>query len=178
MPFSGAATAYIGAGGLILYSGIKGSTISDTVRSFLSGTVTVTDTEALTDSVTAPADASTGNSGSGETGSEDTSAVGTSAASNQALARKLAVQLGHPTWVTGQEWDDWVKLWDRESGWSITAANPTSDARGIAQDINGYGPEYQAGNAESQITWGINYIAGRYGSPSLAWAHETQIGWY
>lgn len=37
MPFSGAALAYSVAGGLILFSGIKGATLSDTVKGALTG---------------------------------------------------------------------------------------------------------------------------------------------
>lgn len=44
---SGVAVAYATIGGLILYSGIKGATISDTVRSALSGNLNVTNTEPI-----------------------------------------------------------------------------------------------------------------------------------
>jgi hypothetical protein len=30
----------------------------------------------------------------------------------------------------------------------------------------------------SQIQWGLDYIANRYGSPSAAWAHEIANNWY
>lgn len=168
MPVNGASVAYAVAGSLIAYSGIKGATISDTVKAVLSGNLNVTDTEGL------------GGTNSGNTASApgDTGANSPSAAENQALAKKLAVSTGHADWTAGQEWLDWVSLWNQESGWSITAANPTSDARGIAQNINGYGPDYLEGNATSQITWGIDYIAGRYGSPSMAWQHEIANNWY
>jgi resuscitation-promoting factor RpfB len=72
-------------------------------------------------------------------------------------------------------------LWTRESDWSATAANPTSDARGIAQKITGWSAGYQPGNAEQQIAWGLNYIASTpYGThtPCQAWAHEEAAGWY
>lgn len=102
----------------------------------------------------------------------------TSASGNKKLAQQLAIQMGHADWTTGQMWSDWVALWNQESGWRIDAANPTSNARGIAQDINGFGPDNLQGNATSQITWGINYIAGRYGNPSVAEAHERANNWY
>lgn len=47
MPMSGAAVAYCTIGGLILYSGIKGATIADTVKAALAGNLTVTSTEAI-----------------------------------------------------------------------------------------------------------------------------------
>jgi cell wall-associated NlpC family hydrolase len=47
MPIKGIPVAYTVAGGLILYSGIKGSSISDTFRAALTGNLTVTNTEPL-----------------------------------------------------------------------------------------------------------------------------------
>ena len=73
-------------------------------------------------------------------------------------------------------------LWEHESGWSVTAANPGSGAYGIPQALPGSrmasaGPDWQA-NAATQITWGLEYIKGTYGSPCAAWAHEEATGWY
>lgn len=33
-------------------------------------------------------------------------------------------------------------------------------------------------NPSTQITWGLNYISGRYGTPCSAWAHSESVGWY
>ena len=33
-------------------------------------------------------------------------------------------------------------------------------------------------DAAVQIDWGLSYIAQRYGSPSAAWQHSEQTGWY
>ena len=133
----------------------------------------------MTDTETIGAPATTGGTGTGSGGTAgDTGAANAGAASNQALAKQIATSMGFASWTTGQAWADWVSLWNQESGWNIDAANPTSSARGIAQNIGGYGPDYLEGNATSQITWGINYIAGRYGSPVMAWAHEQSNNWY
>ena len=167
MAISGTAVAYCAIGGLVAYSGIKGATLENTFQSVLKGNLNLTDTETIA-----------GAASSSGTSAGDTGAASPSASANQALAKSLAISMGYSSWTTGQEWADWVSLWNQESGWSITAANPSSDARGIAQNINGYGPGYQEGHATSQITWGINYIASRYGSPSLAWAHEQENNWY
>ncbi|WP_456236389.1 aggregation-promoting factor C-terminal-like domain-containing protein [Actinomyces mediterranea] len=35
-----------------------------------------------------------------------------------------------------------------------------------------------ATNPATQITWGLGYIAGRYGTPCSAWAHSNAVGWY
>jgi hypothetical protein len=168
MAIKGASVAYCAVGGIVLYSGIKGSTISDTFKAVIKGNLNVTDTETI------GVPATTGTAGA----AGDTGASNATAAENQALAKTLATQMGYASWTTGQAWADWASLWNQESGWNIDAANPTSSARGIAQNINGYGPDYEQGNATSQITWGINYIASRYGNPVLAWAHEQANNWY
>jgi hypothetical protein len=74
-----------------------------------------------------------------------------------------------------------IKLWDRESGWRTSAANP-SGAYGIPQALPG-GKMSSAGsdwrtNPATQIAWGLSYIRGVYGSPLAAWAHEMSSGWY
>ena len=70
----------------------------------------------------------------------------------------------------------------RESGWSLTARNPSSGAYGIAQFINGPGEYYQYGGnpntVAGQVIAFFNYIRQRYGNPSAAWAHELNYGWY
>jgi hypothetical protein len=98
---------------------------------------------------------------------------GGSDAANAALARQMM-----PAWASGSEWAAWNQVAMMESGWSASAANPTSSARGIAQNISGYGPGYLAGNAASQISWMIQYIQGRYGDPIGALAHENAYHWY
>jgi hypothetical protein len=72
-------------------------------------------------------------------------------------------------------------LWARESGWSVTAANPDG-AYGIPQALPGSkmasaGPDWQT-SAATQIRWGLGYIKSLYGSPCGAWSHEEATGWY
>jgi cell wall-associated NlpC family hydrolase len=47
MSFSAAGVAYLATGGLLLYSGIKGATIADTVTSVFQGNLNVTNTETI-----------------------------------------------------------------------------------------------------------------------------------
>jgi hypothetical protein len=73
-------------------------------------------------------------------------------------------------------------LWAEESGWNVTAENPSSGAYGIPQAMPGSemasaGADWQT-DAATQIRWGLSYIQGRYGSPCGAWAHEESDGWY
>jgi len=72
-------------------------------------------------------------------------------------------------------------MWQRESGWSTSAAN-ASGAYGIPQALPGSkmataGPDWQTDPA-TQISWGLSYIKGRYGSPSAAWSFWQSHGWY
>jgi hypothetical protein len=96
---------------------------------------------------------------------------------NQAIAARMLAARG---WGPA-EMSALVKLWNRESGWRTSAANP-SGAYGIPQALPG-GKMSSAGsdwrtNPATQITWGLSYIRAVYGSPRAAWAHETSSGWY
>ena len=95
---------------------------------------------------------------------------------NEGLANSMAADA--PYGWTGSQTTCLDELWTRESGFDDEAANPTSDARGIAQNINGWSADYEPGNASQQISWGLSYIAGRYGTPCNAWSHEEAANWY
>jgi hypothetical protein len=73
-------------------------------------------------------------------------------------------------------------LWEHESGWNVSAANPSTGAYGIPQASPGAkmasaGPAWKT-NASTQIKWGLGYIKETYGSPCAAWSHEQADGWY
>jgi hypothetical protein len=73
-------------------------------------------------------------------------------------------------------------LWERESGWRVSAQNSGSGAYGIPQALPGrkmaaYGSDWQT-NAVPQIKWGLMYIKGRYGDPCGAWSAFQSKGWY
>lgn len=75
-----------------------------------------------------------------------------------------------------------INLWNRESGWNPSAHNKSSGAHGIPQALPGSkmaseGSDWST-NGETQIRWGLNYISGRYGSPSGAWSHFCSHHWY
>ena len=104
-------------------------------------------------------------------------AVSGTVADYQAYARQRCYDYG---W-TDYDFNCLVKLWNRESGWRVNAANP-SGAYGIPQALPASkmasaGPEYRT-NYMTQINWGLGYISGRYGSPSSAWSHSQSRGWY
>lgn len=96
----------------------------------------------------------------------------------QAYAAGAAAQRG---W-TGNDWDCLVKLWTRKSSWLWYAENASSGAYGIPQSLPAdkmaaFGANYRD-DAAVQIDWGLWYIAQAYGSPSKAWQHSEQVGWY
>jgi hypothetical protein len=89
--------------------------------------------------------------------------------------------------VLARGWNDdqfacLVALWNRESGWRVNAYNASSGAYGIPQALPGTkmataGADWET-NPATQISWGLGYIGGRYGSPCGAWEHSESVGWY
>lgn len=75
-----------------------------------------------------------------------------------------------------------IPLWQKESGWNVLAANPSSGAYGIPQSLPGSkmasaGADWQT-NPATQIKWGLGYIKDRYQTPCGAWNHSITVGWY
>jgi resuscitation-promoting factor RpfB len=75
-----------------------------------------------------------------------------------------------------------VELWNHESSWRVDAYNP-SGAYGIPQALPGdkmasAGADWRT-NPATQIRWGLDYIASRYGDPCGAWSTwQAHGGWY
>lgn len=103
---------------------------------------------------------------------------GTTPDGAQAIARSM---MGSYGWGDG-EFSCLQSLWNRESGWNYQAENASSGAYGIPQALPGSKMSSVADdwstNPSTQITWGLGYISGRYGSPCSAWAHSESVGWY
>ncbi|MDQ1576973.1 MAG: hypothetical protein QOH55_2123 [Microbacteriaceae bacterium] len=96
----------------------------------------------------------------------------------QAIALQMLQARG---WGTDQ-YNCLVSLWNRESGWNVYSFNKSSGAYGIPQALPGSkmasaGANWQT-NPATQITWGLGYITGRYGTPCGAWGHSQSTGWY
>jgi hypothetical protein len=75
-----------------------------------------------------------------------------------------------------------VALWNKESGWRVNAYNAGSGAYGIPQALPGSkmataGADWET-NPATQISWGLGYVGGRYGTPCGAWDHSQRTGWY
>lgn len=97
---------------------------------------------------------------------------------NRALGYHLMLDFG----FAEDQWPALDALWRRESGWNHLAENPSSGAYGIPQSLPAnkmavVGKDWRT-NPETQIRWGLAYIAARYGVPDRAWAHSEKRGWY
>ena len=97
-------------------------------------------------------------------------------------ARAIALRLLPAYGMSAADFDCIDRLWSGESGWNVHANNPYSAAYGIPQALPGSkmasaGPNWQD-NAETQIKWGLNYIAQRYGTGCAAWSFKQGHGWY
>jgi hypothetical protein len=182
---SGVGVAAVFAGGILVWSGIKGYSVSGTFRDLIAGKSPAKQTAANPVSASGifgpivsalnPVNllSSGGTSTTASVTSTGGSVSGTNA-QNKALGQRMAAAAG---W-TGAQWTALNNIVMAESGWSSTIKNPTSSASGIAQNINGFGPGYQYGNAAQQIAWLINYIKTRYGTPVAAWQFHLANGWY
>ncbi len=108
----------------------------------------------------------------------DPSVVVVAPGSAQEIGKQLAAARG---WGDDQ-FACLLALWNQESGWRVNAANKSSGAYGIPQALPGskmasVGADWQT-NPATQITWGLNYIGGRYGDPCGAYSHHEAKGWY
>lgn len=81
-----------------------------------------------------------------------------------------------------KDYNNLVKLWEKESHWNAKARNKRSGACGIPQaypcsKMKKYGKDYKT-NCKVQINWGLNYIKKRYKTPTRAWNHFQKKRWY
>lgn len=87
--------------------------------------------------------------------------------------QKYALSLFPDFGWSDKELEPLINLWNRESHWNPNSHNRSSGAHGIPQaypagKMASEGSDYYT-NGNTQIRWGLKYIAGRYGSPSAAW---------
>jgi len=167
----GAAVAQISAGksGLVLMAA-REKVIQQTVAT---EAFSVTSTPRIS---TVPSPVGTGGGGGSGSGLVPSGPV-PSPSTAQGIAYKLLASFGFST----DQWGCLDDLWQQESGWSVTAENP-SGAYGIPQALPGSkmasaGPDWET-NATTQIKWGLGYIKDIYGTPCGAWDHEEADGWY
>ena len=80
------------------------------------------------------------------------------------------------------DYNNLVKLWNKESNWNYKAKNKYTGACGIPQampckKMGSAGKDYKT-NCKTQIKWGLQYIKNRYKTPTKAWQHFTKKHWY
>ena len=110
--------------------------------------------------------------------SRNLGASSASAAEAQAYARQRCSAYG---W-SENDYYNLVALWNKESHWNMYAQNRYSGAYGIPQALPGSkmasaGSDYLT-NYQTQVNWGLRYIKGRYGNPTVALYHSQATGWY
>ena len=110
--------------------------------------------------------------------SRNLSASSASAAEAQAYARERCTAYG---W-SENDYYNLVALWNKESHWNMYAQNSSSGTYGIPQALPGSkmasaGSDYLT-NYKTQVNWGLSYIKGRYGNPTVALYHSQATGWY
>lgn len=160
-------------GGVLIYGGIKGYSVLMVLQNLVTGRPITTDVN-----VTNPLKTS------GTTSDASTSQYSPPTGGAQSIGIVLASDMG---WE-GAEWTALQTLWNNESGWNPHAMNKSSGAYGIPQALpytkmpKDAWPESAGGhsNPSAQIQWGLNYIKGRYGSPSVALAfwNKQNPHWY
>jgi hypothetical protein len=69
-----------------------------------------------------------------------------------------------------------------ESGWNVTATNPSSGSYGLGQALPASkmasaGADWKT-NPTTQIKWAYDYMNSRYGSPNQAWDWWQAHHWY
>jgi hypothetical protein len=104
------------------------------------------------------------------------------AAPDPGSAQAIAREMVHARGWGDDQYSCLYNLWQKESNWNVYAQNRSSGAYGIPQALPGSkmataGADWQT-NPRTQISWGLGYIAGRYGTPCGAWGHSQQVGWY
>ncbi len=173
---NGFSLAYTAIGGIVLWSGIKGTTLSDTFRGLLKGQAPAAATEAVTTAGTVlQSSLASGTSIPGVTQGPPAGVASASSgtpAANKALGALLAAGYG---WGPGSSsWPYLETGWEEESGWNQYAANVPSDPYNHAYGIPQANPGSKMASAgagwrtdpATQIRWGLGYIKASYGSPA------------
>jgi Transglycosylase SLT domain len=84
--------------------------------------------------------------------------------------------------VPANQLDSFSKIISHESGWNVTATNPSSGSYGLGQALPASkmaseGADWKT-NPTTQIKWAYKYMCERYGSPNAAWSFWSTHHWY
>ncbi|MEV7356960.1 MULTISPECIES: transglycosylase SLT domain-containing protein [unclassified Kitasatospora] len=94
-------------------------------------------------------------------------------ASPQAIAAQI---------VPADQLASFSQIISHESGWNVTATNPSSGSYGLGQALPASkmasaGADWKT-NPSTQIKWSLDYMNTRYGSPNAAWNFWQANHWY
>ncbi|WP_316528392.1 transglycosylase SLT domain-containing protein [Kitasatospora brasiliensis] len=94
-------------------------------------------------------------------------------ASPQAIAAQI---------VPADQLASFSQIISHESGWNVTATNPSSGSYGLGQALPASkmasaGADWKT-NPSTQIKWALDYMNTRYGSPNAAWNFWQNHHWY
>ena len=80
------------------------------------------------------------------------------------------------------QWEEFVKIINKESGWNYLAANPSSSASGLCQTMMSLHKDTVSKNflhdPYEQIDWCILYISKTYQDPVRAWEFHIENNWF
>lgn len=165
---------------------VLSGTASSSDSSNQSSAATTTTTSSSDDSSSAQSSDSSSDSGSSastDASSSDSTATTTSSSSSTAAStsnedpQAIAAQI-----VPADQLASFDEIISHESGWDVTATNPSSGAYGLPQALPGdkmasAGADWQT-DATTQLEWALNYMNTTYGSPNQAWTFWQANGWY
>ncbi len=118
-------------------------------------------------------DTGIGSGANGGTGSGSSWVPSSDSIASPAEAKNIASgMIGAYGWG-GDQFSCLVSLWTGESGWRVNAYNPSSGAYGIPQSwpankMASVADDWPT-SAQTQLTWGMNYIRSAYSTPCNAW---------
>lgn len=193
---NGPAVAAVGAGVLLVYSGVTGRGILPSIVNLVQGKSPggVAPNQLIQGSVAPGVDAIAAGA-QAVAGGVQAAASGANGSPKQIL-QSVAATHG---W-TGAQWTALDAIEMQEAGYDTTNKNPSSGAFGLAQSlghgfkggpaangVNEYGGEglspsqsaaASMGDAYWQSVWMCNYIADRYGNPAVAEQFHLAHNWY
>ncbi|MFJ2580355.1 transglycosylase SLT domain-containing protein [Kitasatospora aureofaciens] len=103
--------------------------------------------------------------------------VPATASAATASPKAIAAQI-----VPANQLASFSQIISHESGWNVTATNPSSGSYGLGQALPASkmasaGADWRT-NPRTQIKWALDYMNSRYGSPNAAWVFWQTHHWY
>ncbi|MFI9159279.1 aggregation-promoting factor C-terminal-like domain-containing protein [Kitasatospora aureofaciens] len=115
-------------------------------------------------------------------GAAGVTALGAAVVPTMASAAEASPQAVAARIVPANQLASFSQIISHESGWNVTATNPSSGSYGLGQALPASkmasaGADWKT-NPATQIKWALDYMNSRYGSPNAAWAFWQNHHWY